>query len=508
MNMKRIWKRAAAFLMTMAMVLAMVLPVQATTGVTLSVNNPIDMVVTTSEMVTIRDIPDDADTITYKTYQVLYATYDSGTGELEYHLKDWAKAALVDAYFANETAAIEAITGLTTDGSSATEQADIVNILAAYIVDHSNTDEWTSTFSAASTTTATANLAVGSYLVVPSCSNMAFLNMLVSVSATADDNNTWEIAAQGAVLKGNTVSLTKDVKETDSTEVADGSTDAQIGEKVTYTITVDVPRFASDIANSDIMFKIVDVPQNVTIATKSVVVYGVNNSGSYPLDSITDYDVTWDTINEQLIIDLSINYQDVFNNNGTYPYTTVKVTYDAEVTSDALINSANENTATLYYGHDITRESDANSDEGQAQVYTYKLKITKVDTKQNTLSGASFEISLDGKAISFVAVDGQEGTYCVADSEDLAGTSATTTVTTASNGTITLLGLDSDKEYMAKETSAPAGYSINTNVIYFTLNAPDTLNGTISTVSSNEYTASDKETAVTTDKSWGGHCCI
>ena len=53
-----------------------------------------DKIVTSTAEVTISHVPA-GKSITWATYQVLYATYDAGSNALEYHLTPWAKDVLV-----------------------------------------------------------------------------------------------------------------------------------------------------------------------------------------------------------------------------------------------------------------------------------------------------------------------------------------------------------------------------------------------------------------------------
>ncbi len=491
--MKRVWKKAAALLMTMAMALAMILPAQAATMDTLAVDG--DGIVTTAETVTISKIPATAEDLDFDTYQVLYATYDATKNAFEYHLTPWALDALVTTggYYASEPLAIAAITAITTDGTTATEQTDIVNILAAYIATHTGTDKWTTTLWSYTPgeDTASSSLPVGAYLVIPNAENMAFLNMLVSVDAVAaDSDNKWETSAHGAVLKGNEIGIAKVVKETAITdEVADESTDVQIGGTVTYTVTADVPCFANNA--TDIKFQIVDVPSNVKIDMDTLNVVGVNGTTETPLYTTTNYTATY--ISGVLTISFSDQYLSTFWDGSTYPYTSVKITYDAELLSTAAVNSENENKVTLTYGDANHTDNSANA---TADVYTYKAVLTKKDTDGDILSNAVFQLTdANNNVIEFVK---NGTTYRVADSDDVDKTSE---LTTGADGTLTIIGLDADKEYTLEETKAPSGYSLNSDVLVFKIVAPTTLDGTIAGVDSKEYTDNNKGTKAT-NTSW------
>ena len=131
-----------------------------------------DKIVTSPANVTINNVPE-GKSITWATYQVLYANYDAGSNALEYHLTDWAKDVLVGTG-TTEEAEIKKITELTKTGTGAKEQSDLVNQLAAATTKTPYSASWSVTG-----TTAKADLPVGAYLVIPSCEEMTFLNMLV-----------------------------------------------------------------------------------------------------------------------------------------------------------------------------------------------------------------------------------------------------------------------------------------------------------------------------------------
>lgn len=479
-------KKILSLVAAAALTLSAILPAQAATYDSLAADT--NGIVTTYETVTISDIPEDAASLEFDTYQVLYATYDEESNSFAYHLTGWAATAL-SSY--SEADAITAIAALTTDGTSTTEQTDIVNTLGAYIAANSP-EEWDVTWAYdPGDTSATADLPVGAYVVIPNSTNMAFLNMLVSVDAVAaGSNNQWETSANGAKLKGNLVSVTKVVKETAiADEVADESTDVQIGENVSYTITADVPRFANNA--SDIKFQIVDKPSNVEIDMDTLKVYGVNGTTEDLLVATTNYTAAYE--DGVLTISFSEKYLSTFWNGSTYPYASVKITYDAELLSTAAVNAENENEVTLTYGDANNTE---NSATDTADVYTYKVVLTKEDTDEEPLSDAVFELTdADGTVIYFV----QDGsTYRVADFDDATKTSE---LTTGTDGMLTIIGLDADKEYTLEETKAPSGYSINSHVLVFTIEAPATLDSKVADVDTTEYTDNTKDDPAT-EESW------
>ena len=174
-------RTARSVLRTMLSVVLLLCSILFLPGVTADVSaqtlaaDTTSKIVTSTANVTINSVPE-GKSITWATYQVLYANYDAGSNALEYHLTDWAKDVLVGTGTTGtgttEEAAIKEITGLTKTGTGATEQSDLVNRLAAATKIPYTAASWSVTG-----TTAKADLPVGAYLVIPSCEGMTFLNM-------------------------------------------------------------------------------------------------------------------------------------------------------------------------------------------------------------------------------------------------------------------------------------------------------------------------------------------
>ncbi|MCI1637141.1 MAG: isopeptide-forming domain-containing fimbrial protein [Bifidobacterium crudilactis] len=107
----------------------------------------------------------------------------------------------------------------------------------------------------------------------------------------------------------------------------------------------------------------------------------------------------------------------------------------------------NSNTATL------TRSKSDGSAEtmtASAHAYSFKMDLVKVDKDDTSkaLGNASFEVSRDGQALEFTQVSA--GVYRL----DATGG---TEVTTHTDGTLTLLGVEA-RELSFRESSAPSGY--------------------------------------------------
>lgn len=479
-------RTARSVLRTMLSVVLLLCSILFLPGVTVDVSAQTltagtDKIVTSTANVTINSVPE-GKSITWATYQVLYANYDAGSNALEYHLTPWAKDVLVGTGIgkeATEEAAIKKITELTKTGTGAKEQSELVNQLAAATTKTPYSASWSVTG-----TTAKADLPVGAYLVIPSCEGMTFLNMLVSVdtSGTIDTaDNGWVLTAKGAVLKGKTLSIDKKITGKNGSApvaISAGKTTetAQIGDTIHYTIEAQVPHYPD---NSVVKtFKVVDTPTNLSISTESISVAGVKTDGGETPIAAASYDVSKDSTNGSVTIDFSDSYNGTFYNATTksWPYVSVKITYTAVVTEDANMGAdGNPNTAKLIYRID-TEEKELPSPK--TTVFTYGLNVVKLEagTEAKKLTNAVFQISRDvsGTPTPLYFKDNADGSYTLAQDQAAAASATGYTKdlkTQGTDGSFWLKGLDAGVYYSLKEVKAPSGYSVNTDTLTIHLTA-------------------------------------
>lgn len=484
-------RTARSVLRTMLSVVLLLCSILFLPGVTADVSaqtlaaDTTSKIVTSTANVTINSVPE-GKSITWATYQVLYANYDAGSNALEYHLTDWAKDVLVGTganQVATEEAAIKKITGLTKTGTGATEQSDLVNQLAAATKIPYTAASWSVTG-----TTAKADLPVGAYLVIPSCEGMTFLNMLVSVDTsetTETGANQWELTAKGAVLKGKPLSIDKKITgKNGSTPVAisAGKTTetAQIGDTIHYTIEAQVPHYPDNSAVKT--FKVVDTPTNLSISTNSISVSGVDDADAETVIAATDYKVSPKAADGSVTIDFSDSYNGTFYNATakSWPYVSVKITYTAVVTEDANMGAeGNPNTAKLIYQID-NQEKELPSPK--TTVFTYGLNVEKLEagteagTAVKKLTNAVFQISRDvnGTSTPLYFKDNEDGSYTLAQNQTTAASAEGYTKdlkTQGTDGSFWLKGLDAGVNYSLKEVKAPSGYSVNTDTLTICLTA-------------------------------------
>ena len=474
-------RTARSVLRTMLSVVLLLCSILFLPGVTADVSaqtlaaDTTSKIVTSTANVTINSVPE-GKSITWATYQVLYANYDAGSNALEYHLTDWAKDVLVGTG-TTEEAEIKKITELTKTGTGAKEQSDLVNQLAAATTKTPYSASWSVTG-----TTAKADLPVGAYLVIPSCEEMTFLNMLVSVDTsetTETGANQWKLKAKGAVLKGKTLSIDKKITgKNGSTPVAIsvGKTTetAQIGDTIHYTIEAQVPHYPDNSAVKT--FKVVDTPTNLSISTDSISVYGVDAENAETEIAKASYAVSKDSANGPVTIDFSSIYNGTFYNTTAkfWPYVSVKITYTAVVTEDAKMGvDGNPNMAKLIYRID-TQEKDISSPK--TTVFTYGLNVVKLEagTEGKKLTNAVFQISRDGTTTPLYFKDNEDGSYTLAQDQTTAASTTGYTkdlTTQGTDGSFWLKGLDAGVDYSLKEVKAPSGYSVNTDTLTIRLTA-------------------------------------
>ena len=475
--MRKMWKKVMTIILALVMTLGLGTSVQAAA---LSGGEN-----TNSTDVTITGLPAGKN-VTFTTYQVIKTNFNAAANELTYQLTDWAHTVLATGGKTDDDV-IKDISKLTTTGTSTTEQDNIVNQLAAATSkDVYRAANWT-----VSGDTATANLPIGSYLVVASCTDMTFLNMLVSVNAKADstDPNGWKLEGRGAVLKGNSLSVDKKItgkKGTAQTPIDE--TTAAIGDTLSYTVTADVPHYPANATHTT--FKVKDTPTNLEIKLNTVKVYGVNADRTTETE-LTGFAPTLD--NGVLTVDMSSKYQTLFCANGTYPYATVKITYDAVLMESASIATGNTNRPALIYGTDPYTESDANDEEipggGTPKVYTYGLSLTKKNSDDAALSNAVFSVKSGTTKLKFIEDATKNGTYTLA--KDQSDAKATDQLTTNAQGTFNIKGLDANVEYVLEETKAPSGYFRNQGSVTFKITPETSAEGKL-TGAIKSVTAKDK----------------
>ena len=319
---------------------------------------------------------------------------------------------------------------------------------------------------------------MGNYLVlVENGMNVYSPSAVNLVPVWNDETDAWEMSTPAKVeLKSKEVSVTKTAETADDSDIT-----ASIGDRVNYTVTADVPGYPAATLDDNKTFNIYDTLQaGLTLDADSIRVTGYvggtegeeinltdGNAGN-PYYTLTTTDAA-DLDGTGVSFSLAFNY-DNLKDDSNAKFDTIRVTYSAVVDKDALVFNSNAdsgnlgNTAKLSYSNNPYATTASYKDViDDAKVYTYGIKITKVDSDDDSqlLPGAEFTVSLseDGSnPISFVKTG--DGAYRKAESGTETGD---TTVTVGAEGSgvqgmLTLSGLDADTYYLT-ETKAPDGYN-------------------------------------------------
>lgn len=341
------------------------------------------------------------------------------------------------------------------------------------------------------------DLVMGNYLVLVENGMKVYSPSAVNlVPVWNDEKDAWEMSTPAVVnLKSEEVSITKTAETADDSDIT-----ASIGDRVNYTVTADVPGYPAATLDDNKTFNIYDTLQaGLTLDADSIRVTGYVGGTEGEEINLTDGNAgnpyyTLTTIDAADLDGADVSFSLVFNydnlkNADDVKFDTIQVAYSAAVNKDALVFNSNAdggnlgNTAKLSYSNNPYATTASYKDViDDAKVYTYGIKITKVDSEDNSklLPGAEFTVSLseDGSnPISFVNTG--DGTYRKAETAE---TGVTTVAVGAEGGTnegkLTLSGLDAGVYYLT-ETKAPGGYNKPGSPIEITITDTDPADGIV-----------------------------
>lgn len=445
--MKKAMKKLMAALLAVAMVCAMAIPAFAagTGSNTLTINGT-------------------TEGHTYEAYQVF-------TGDLKGSVLSnivWGDGVngddiLNDAGLPSTLRGFSSATALAAELAKLSPSSDEVNAFAEVVSKHLTANKYTSTES--STTYTINNLPDGYYFIKDATDIMPegatysryMLNIVTNVNINAKDT---------------TVTLKKEIQHNETGEWGVVG-DNQIGDTVKFRTITTVP---DTTGYTDYTYEIHDtMSPELTSNVKDNTDITIKVNDTTVLDS-TYYNVTVDPTNSNKftvkvkIID-AVKAGVLHANDNLFTYYTGVLNETAKVYPD----DPQQNEAHLVYSNNPNDVGTGKTPDQTVYDWTFKVDVTKVDgnDKTKTLEGAVFVLSeksgldlepgKDGTPTENLdklikLVDNHNGTYTVANTN----TTTTYTMTTPTDGKISIKGLDDEKEYYLYETKAPGGYNVLT----------------------------------------------
>lgn len=362
-----------------------------------------------------------------------------------------------------------------------------------------------------------AGLTMGNYLIlIEGGMNVYRPSAINIVPEYNKTSKAWEVKDATIEVKSSTPSIDKTVEGADPEK-------AKVGDTVTYTIKVQIPEYpenaiAKQIEISDTLDK------GLTLDTTSIVVKANTTDNFAQADTLTkgtNYtlpDPSKVDGKDTFKVTITNTQYDTLKNANNVPYRYVYVTYKATINSNAIVSTCeevenedgttstvctgNKNNAQLRYNNNPYDSNSWEEDKKDTEtVYTYGIKLDKIDeeeeyvkdengeyildedgnkvTRKVYLPGAKFTIAdANGNIIDFVADPDHAGVYHKAVTAAEATANPDLTADTniveggilevSSDGHLEVTGLAAGT-YKVTEVEAPKGYIKLQNPITITI---------------------------------------
>lgn len=379
-------------------------------------------------------------------YKVVDITYSATKNTLTYAWNsDFAD------YFAGTTSynatayTVEQFAALESDSD------DLKTLLAGlpkYIADKSIAPVGTQTVAADKTATF-ANLAMGEYFIRPTSTTSVYQLMLQKVEPTVSG---------GANVIDDVTFIAKH-KEVSVDKAAD-KTSVTKGEKVTYTITAEIPTYATGAVDKS--FYVSDLlPDGLTIDTNSIKVQidGTDvATAAYALDTTATAEYTFK---------LSVSTAQYAANWSANGGKALVITYTATLNDDdtTAVNDKETNTVTFDYSNYPYVGNSHKQKTDTVDVTTFAIKIDKFvkDQEANKLAGAKFDLYRTATQAEINAGKSSEIPHT-----SIQGIKLESDKVTDADGVATFEKYEANGtnyDYYLVETQAPSGYNILDNAV-------------------------------------------
>ena len=379
-------------------------------------------------------------------YKVVDITYVAETNTLTYAWNSNFADYFAGATSYNSTAyTVEQFAALEDDSDTL---KSLLAGLPNYIADKSITPVGTPTVAAGGTATF-ANLAMGEYFIRPTSTTSVYQLMLQKVEPTIVDGK-YVIDDVTFSAKHKEVSVTKTADKTSVTK----------NEKITYTITVEIPTYATGAVDKS--FYVSDLlPDGLTIDTDSIKVKidGADvDTAAYTLDTTATAEYTF-----KLSVDTA-KYAASWSASGGKQ---LVITYTATLNVDdtTQVNTKETNTVTFDYSNYPYVENSHAQKTDTVDVTTFAIKIDKYvkNDEGAKLANAKFDLY---RTVTTAEVGA--GSAVTIPHTTIKGILLESGLTTDDSGAATFAKYEANGtnyDYYLVETQAPSGYNILDNAV-------------------------------------------
>lgn len=338
-----------------------------------------------------------------------------------------------------------------------------------------------------------ATVPVGSYLVVVEGAEAKVYNPVVISVSYVNEDGTTDLSEgivgvsdpnNGWVKVSSVPTIDKTVSDTsgdDETGVKGDS--VNVGDNVTYTVTIDpIPNYGGDYPVLNVVDTLSD---GLAFVENSLSVKVIDSETKEETSLVSGTHYTFMSKDELAAqeetgtfkVDFVVDNEYMLND---YVGDKVVITYNATVTSNAVVNAGgNNNNAVLNFTTDSKTDGNGDTDEDKTYTYTFDIDGSTTGTKdiitkvgegehEEALRGAVFGLYTDPNCTKPYTNDSDTLNPYVKDGETLVPTA--NTVTSNEEGQLHISGLAAGTYYL-KELYAPEGYSVNTHVFEIIIGA-------------------------------------
>ncbi len=354
------------------------------------------------------------------------------------------------------------------------------------------------------------DIEMGYYYILMEGAEGTVYNPLLTMVPTLSDEEPPAYSDTVVSAKSHAPVPVKQVKEGDAWG---DKANADIGDVVEYKVTVDVPKYAENVADSDVVFKLTDTMSAGLTWIEGQTVSVTNAGGQEITGALKAGSPSAAAAGTDTVVSFDFDYAKIKNE------TTITVAYKAVLNDEAAVGAGgNANGVTLTYTNDpqVDIDSTYTTPEDETFVYTYGLEVLKAELghRDIVLAGAHFTLSKDKADYYFIDNTGgnytalspevydfaaaADGSYTATPKAGFAGletlTGVVREVISAADGSLTIDGLD-EGDYLLTETQAPDDYYIMTENIEFTITASQTGGSLDGNVSTGGSTGNEAQTA-------------